>query len=557
VDDKYRRTKAIFTFFNIALIVVILVLVGFSIFFIFDSPGSISAENENLADSTLDSAGFNPDVIMVPTDVNSSDIEPIKDSDATNEPMETIEIDQETTTYYPEVNNEYFSNPGMGWVFRWGDGDFDGVDATIAYSLRSDISWRVLNPEEGVYDWSSLDNQLELAIQRGQQYSFRVYTMIGESFGGHQVPSWVVNKGAFILSTGEPDYSSCVYQEEWGKFVNALINRYDGNPNIAFVDISGYGNFNEWNWSDVQTVWDQEWQDNYEAGLVYPSAIRSLDGMARRRLADMFIGGSNQTHRCKDTDSTITTVSYAYSGFQSTQLVMPYAGVIQSSEYVISQDPTVGFRHDCLGRASSNSMVEQLGDELDILWRNAPIVFETCSSDEFAIGSAYYLLENTHGSVVHNVNIENIASDEIFGLSENLGYRYYLREVEYTATLKPGEEMALRMVWENRGMAPSYPRMGQDFQLMFYLVKEGTNKEITLTLAADISGWMPSERPGEAVPQNEYEWTIEMPEKLETGIYTTKVAIIDKRTGNPIQLAISGGDESGFYTLSEIIVVDP
>jgi hypothetical protein len=48
-----------------------------------------------------------------------------------------------------------------------------------------------------------------------------------------------------------------------------------------------------------------------------------------------------------------------------------------------------------------------------------------------------------------------------------------------------------------------------------------------------------------------------MPKNLDAGKYTTKVAIVDKRTGNPIQLAISGVEENGLYTLSDIFVVDP
>ena len=64
------------------------------------------------------------------------------------------------------------------------------------------------------------------------------------------MPEWVLQKGAKILNSGEPDYSNCRYQEEWGKFVAELIARYDGNPDIAFIDISGYGNFSEWSWRD-------------------------------------------------------------------------------------------------------------------------------------------------------------------------------------------------------------------------------------------------------------------------------------------------------------------
>ncbi len=345
--------------------------------------------------------------------------------------MRTVELVQ---------SGEYVSNPGMGWQYRGGDYPMSYPNESVAYGPRMDISWDVLNPGEGVYDWSELDANLSYVVSQGKQFSFRVFTMASPWYGGHQVPQWVLDKGAKINNDGEIDYANCVYQEEWGKFVNKLVTRYDGKSNIAFIDISGYGEFNEWNWGD-QTEWDQTWADAYANHTSSRSTMVEMDSYARRILADMFIGGLYSNHQCQTKDGQTKTVSYSYSGFSNTQLLMPYAGTIQASQYVHSMDPTVGFRHDCLGRTSSNSMVQNdnthLGVEIDRIWPNAPVVFETCSSDEFTMENAEYLLGEAHGSIVHDVNLD-LETSKIERLLGQIGYKYQMLSFEYTDRVQPG-----------------------------------------------------------------------------------------------------------------------
>ncbi len=187
-------------------------------------------------------------------------------------------MDVETQVVIPRPIGGYTANPGMGWQYGPGAGRTQ-LTETVAYR-RSSYGWARLNPRPGVYDFGRLDRELDRVQAVGKQLAFRIYTMRGEHHGGHEIPQWVLASGARLLSNGEPDYGSCVYQRRWGAMVEELRRRYDGNPAIAWVDISGYGNFNEWSWQD-QTRWE-----------AVPSHPRTVDGMARNRLADMFIGGS-------------------------------------------------------------------------------------------------------------------------------------------------------------------------------------------------------------------------------------------------------------------------
>ncbi|MBK7454041.1 MAG: beta-galactosidase, partial [Anaerolineales bacterium] len=149
---------------------------------------------------------------------------------ATSTIISTFEVDEEVVIN-PVPVSDYLSNPGMGWQNDSSEGASSGYfPETVIYSSREKIAWNSLNPQEGVYDWSAIDEQLEYAIARGKQFSFRVYTVRGESFGGNQIPDWVLNKGACISVRANRIISNCVYQQEWGRFVSALIAKYDGNP---------------------------------------------------------------------------------------------------------------------------------------------------------------------------------------------------------------------------------------------------------------------------------------------------------------------------------------
>lgn len=434
------------------------------------------------------------------------------------------------------VGGNYLANPGIGWQGPAG-GRSSLLPETVAYR-RPQYGWRDQNPAEGVYDWSAVDADLQQAAAEGKQFSFRLYTMSSPWEGGHRVPDWVLNKGAVILDNGEVDYSNCTYQAEWGRFVEAMRQKYDGHPNLAFLDISGYGNYNEWSW--------QEQTDTREYYLDY---------QARQRLADAFIGGAD-TIECRDEWGEWQTVSYSYAGFHSTQLLMPFAGIQQSSRYVAERRPDVGIRHDCLGSARhADTLLDKIGDLVDATWPYAPIVYEFCpdeaGSEEF-LEEAADLLQRTHASLVHDVAPGAIAQDDLVALLGGVGYQFAFTEATFPAVATPGRSFDFRLTWVNQGYAPAYPKMGQYFELRLYLVAADETVAQAWLLDAGMAGW----RPADPLPGDPPEQTIRA--RLTPGLavapgqYTLRVAIVDTRTGRPIGLANDGRDEQGHYGLGSL-----
>lgn len=460
-----------------------------------------------------------------------------------------------TKTFTPTVNTSYLDNPGIGWQHAPGIGT-QLLPETVEYPNRSDISWKVIHTAENTYNWKVLDDKINAAKAKGNQIGFRVYSMRGEDYGGHQVPQWALSKGVPIESNGEPNYDSCVYQEVWSKFVEALRAKYDGNSDIAFIDVSGYGDFNEWSYLD-RTQWDDVWSSAYSKGTASPTTMDQLDSKTRRRLADMFIGGAITSHQCKNASGQVVNVSYSYPGFQKTQLVMPYAGVRQTTQYVYLRRKDVGFRHDCLARSETTEFMNKVGNEIRGLWKQAPIIYEFCAYD-VQLSRSDPLLKASHASLVHdNLEGSNRQKTTIESFMKNVGYRYVLKSITYDSQIAAGVQSPVSMVWNNVGYAPNYPKMGQDFALQLYLTN--SNNQVVATIpvtgtGSDISKWLPPDTLPGTPANNTVSLNYAVPASTANGTYKLKAGILDKRTNKNIKLAINGGDTNNRYEIGDVVV---
>ncbi|HLA45398.1 MAG TPA: DUF4832 domain-containing protein, partial [Aggregatilineales bacterium] len=248
----------------------------------------------------------------------------------------------------------------------------------------------------------------------------------------------------------------------------------------------------------------------------------------------------------------------SYAGFQQTQLIMPYAGIRQATQYTFTRRKDVGFRHDCLGRSQSNTQIlGQLSNEIAVLWPQAPIAFEFCNplSGNF-YATADTLLKATHGTIVHDNINSNRSASSLEPIMRFVGYRYFLQSINYPAQVQPGGGFSVNMTWQNVGYAPNYPKMGQNFQLHFYLVNGGGQVVVDTPISTDIHGWMPANPITAAPPNNNVSGTVSIPGSVAPGTYTTQVAIMDLRTGLPINLAFTGEASTGRSNIGTITVGD-
>ena len=434
-------------------------------------------------------------------------------------------------TVTPVELSGYIPNPDMGWQNT--RNATPRFPETVRYTR---FNWRDLNPAEGVYDWSPIETFRQEALAAGQKIHFRVRNAQPPPWGpGQVIPDWVTAQGAVIIdgSRGtEPLYSDCLFLAAHAAFVEALRQKYDGDPDIAFLDIGAYGNFGEWD------------TDQYD------HTPDSLDWHARRRLADMYLGGRG-TRPCRQADGSIINVSYDYPGFQQTRLLMPYTPWREDSLfYALERRSDVGIRQDALGsELHQNRYREKISDLVEQTWRNAPIVFEF-SSDAYtpeALASARAFAQEMHATLVHD-NFGGRGNDaDIASVLELIGFRLVLQEITYTSELSPNVPLSLTMTWINKGVAPPYTR----YPLVAALVDGSGNVVWEQEIPADIRAWLPQEP---VTVQSE----AALPATLPPGRYDLRLAFVDPETGRPVlNLAIEGRDENGRYQIGPVEVTGP
>jgi hypothetical protein len=166
------------------------------------------------------------------------------------------------------------TNPGMGWVFYYYDNDVRefgaGLSAadTVEYfpgvsTVYFRVPWSFVEPKEGVFNWAFIDTPAQRWVAKHKQVALRLTsTESAWPAPAFATPKWVMgagakghffNSGAGVTAGGqfwEPDYDDEVYLAKLDDFLTAAAARYDGNPEIAFVDVGSFGV-----WGEGHTIW--------------------------------------------------------------------------------------------------------------------------------------------------------------------------------------------------------------------------------------------------------------------------------------------------------------
>lgn len=459
-------------------------------------------------------------------EVQPTRLTPFATQVAAVEPAATARL---TAVVRPTALAGYVPNPNMGW--QEGEGSVPRFAQTVGYDR---IDWNLLNPAEGSYNWLPVETLRQKAQSTGDAFSFRVRPSRPPPWGeGHTIPDWVIQQGAIIVRgtrSTEPLYASCLYLETHGRFVEAMRQKYDGDPDLAFLDVGSYGYFGDW------------YSDQYDA------RPETLDWHARRWIADMYLGGE-ATRPCMDAYGRVVEITYQYAGFQQTQLVMPYTpGYEDSLDYVLSRRQDVGIRHDALGSEAHHQLFRDRGREyIEQTWPREPVVFEF-ASDAFtadALERARAFAQEMHASYVHETLGGRGNQALLEAVLEVVGYRLALQEIRYTTPVRPGETLFFEMNWVNSGSAPPY----QTYPLVLWLTDAAGQPLYESEYQVDIQTWLP----GAPIHLN---GDMPLPAELPAGPVYLRLAFVDPATRQPVlNLAMDGRDEQGRYLIGAVEVV--
>ncbi len=336
-------------------------------------------------------------------------------------------------------------NPNMGWTMHFYSNmlenygsklepsdtleDFPGLGAVY---LR--LPWAFIEPEEGVFAWEVLDTPAQRWIERGRQVCFRITSM--ESWLYKATPQWVFDAGAkgYDIDNGrlfEPDYDDPIFLEKVENFVAAMARRYDGNPNVCFVDIGHYGM-----WGEGHTVATTP-KHGHEWGLE-----------TQKKHIDIYCRHFKHTQLCMSDD-------YAGPFLRGERFPI--------TDYALSRGVTLRDDSILVSKAPEHWYHDEMAQ---IFWPTMPVILE----------HEHYGLSKKRGNWDSELLVESIEAyhasymsihwwpreelaecrDAIDRINRRMGYRLRVNEVNWPAEYRIGDELVIESRWSNAGVAPCY-----------------------------------------------------------------------------------------------------
>ena len=164
-------------------------------------------------------------------------------------------------------NGKALTNPGMGWnqmyytfddvIVPNGSDVNDVLDWLPCDIVSFRLSWNKMEPEEGKYNWTIIDDVANSWTASGKRLGFKFYTNFLWDYANKQAtPLWVKEAGAqgcFLDNDGNPDndtwmanYGDPVLLEKLGNFYKAVAEHYK-NSKIEFIEIGYIGRVGEGN----------------------------------------------------------------------------------------------------------------------------------------------------------------------------------------------------------------------------------------------------------------------------------------------------------------------
>ena len=410
------------------------------------------------------------------------------------------------------------SNPGQGWMSH--PNTVERFPCSVVY-LR--FNWDDLEPEEGHYNWKPIDDAIAASKSRGAALAFRVETANAHSKGSYCSPKWLFDlgckgfqytidsadpmKGNRGISRMEPDYSDPIYLAKHGEFIAALGKRYNGSPDVEFLDIGSYGIWGEWH-------------------TQHPASIA-----VRRQIVDMYL-----------------------HAFPTTPLVF-MTDDAEVLDYALAHG--TGMRRDGVGSPTHEQ--NWIGSRkyagvtgMSDAWKRAPIVFEWYGDYDYlksrgwSFDSAVNFMLNNHVSIINDNfgRVPSQAMPQLEKLARLAGYRFVLREIDHEKFVQRGSCLGIKMKWANMGVGKLY----HPFKLRISLCNAAGLTVFTTTVGnADPQEWLPGERNVMA--------SLPIPTDLSPGEYTLAVAITDPTNLRPpINVAIDAPQNGGWYKVSHVTI---
>ncbi|CAK2418666.1 Beta-galactosidase-like protein [Vibrio crassostreae] len=430
--------------------------------------------------------------------------------------------------------NTPISNPGMG-VETFHDGW--GTVLTLEQYPVSGMGyyryyWSELEPSEGEYNFSLIDDLLEQNAKQSKRVALRFMTL-DEPFSGTKIPQWLIDKGiegqwvengkTFVADLDDPTY---LYYVE--KLLSAFGQRYDNDSRLAQIDIGMVGSWGEWHNSN------------------FPELEPLFSRYSEHQLNKF--------------------VDLHFSAFPNTAKLMLING---GDSFAYALEKGVGWRADCWGDwhnfgATWSHMnddypyrIQQANSQtpiFDTAWQRQPVSFEVCGDMHGWLATQHYTRAQVAASLDWAINQHasslNLKSkpipEQYRDLLDNallkIGYRFRVDTIRHSAYLSMGKNLSLEAHIFNDGVAPTY----QPYYAYYRLVNSNDQVVSFAKDSTSSEAWLPVDYKSIA--------NFSLPTDLNVGHYYIEIAVSESRDSKPLNLANIGKQPDGWYRLSEVII---
>ena len=353
-------------------------------------------------------------------------------------------INNELNSISPHDHGKALVNPSMGWTMHFYSNsmtiygsqlepsdtvdDFPGL--SVVY-LR--IPWSFVEPQKNKFAWETLDTPAQRWIDKGKKVAFRITAT--ESWMYYATPKWVFDEGVTGYDVErqilEPDYGHPLFLEYVDKFVAAMAERYDGNPNVAFVDVGHYGM-----WGEGHTV------------STTPKHGKSWGIETLKKHINIY---------CRHFRQTLLCISDDFAGPRAPGERFPIM------DYAFSRGVTM--RDDSI---LVNPVPEHWfhSEMAQLFWPTLPVILEhqhyghSVNEDAWDGELLVQSVEDYHASYmsIHWWPEEFLEKNRCFidRINRRMGYRLQLCRLEWPKKVRLGETFFVRSEWRNAGVAPCY-----------------------------------------------------------------------------------------------------
>ena len=393
------------------------------------------------------------------------------------------------------------NNPLMGWAI---DAKSDPELVNVPHTLvHAQLTWRELEPERGEYDFEAFEqlNHIDIWRARGMRGVLRFVMDVPSEHAHMDIPQWLFDElgeaagGPYQTARGmgfSPDYGEFTLMAAHKRAIEAMGARYNDDPFFAFVELGSIGHNGEW------------WVDENAPPLPLMLQVR-----------DYF----NDYGMAFPNTRLMATSPYQSAKLLQAGLYNPYFGEAERS-------------WDWLDLALYGGYEKQLGVEL----RGAGI--ESYKSMPHAAQFSPLIdaeallsqrperlidqLKESHATYISKPPAESLSDqikDNMSIVHEAMGYRLWVRSVQWQRGARGGESLPIGLQIRNGGAAP----MSESWPVRVLLLNESGDRVATKLTRIDTRKLMPGE-----TKINE---SIDVPIDLPKGEYRLAIEIIDPATG--------------------------